>query len=108
MDAAAIRLRPILMTSLCTIAGALPLLLAAGADAESRRPLGIVIVAGVAVATLLTLYVVPGLYVLIGRNTRSPGHVAQTIRRLRGTGNGAGAAPEPSCPDGTVRFANSD
>ena len=108
LEAATIRLRPILMTSLCTIAGALPLLFAAGADAESRRPLGIVIVGGVTVATLLTLYVVPGLYVLIGRNTRSPGHVARTIRRLRGTAKDAGNAPESSYPEGTVRLANSD
>ena len=85
VEAAAIRLRPVLMTSFCTAAGALPLLLSGGADAESRRPLGIVILSGVLVSTLLTLFVVPGLYALMARNTRSPGHIGHLIRKLRKT-----------------------
>ncbi|NNL67333.1 MAG: efflux RND transporter permease subunit, partial [Myxococcales bacterium] len=83
VDAAAIRLRPILMTSACTTFGALPLLLATGAGAESRQPIGIVVVFGVAFSALLTLFVVPALYALVARNTRSPDHVARRIERLR-------------------------
>ncbi|MDX1572046.1 MAG: efflux RND transporter permease subunit, partial [Xanthomonadales bacterium] len=83
VDAAVIRLRPILMTSACTTFGALPLLLASGAGMESRQPIGVVIVFGVAVSALLTLFVVPALYALVARNTRSPQYVSRMIERLR-------------------------
>jgi multidrug efflux pump len=94
-EAAAIRLRPILMTSLCTAAGALPLLLAGGADAETRQPLGAVIVFGVLVSTLLTLFVVPALYALLAGRTRSPQHLGRLIRRLR-------RETEPAGPRGAL------
>jgi hydrophobe/amphiphile efflux-1 (HAE1) family protein len=64
-EAAAARLRPILMTSLATIFGALPIALALGAGAQSRVPLGIVIVGGLSFALVLTLFVIPVMYVLI-------------------------------------------
>ena len=83
VEAATIRLRPVLMTSLCTVFGALPLLLASGAGSESRRPIGAVIVFGVMLSLLLTLYVVPAVYMLIARNTRSPEYVAHLIGKLR-------------------------
>jgi multidrug efflux pump len=83
VEASAIRLRPILMTSACTTFGALPLLLASGAGAESRQAIGIVVVFGVVVSALLTLFVVPALYTLLARGTRSPEHVARMIARLR-------------------------
>ncbi len=82
--AAAVRLRPILMTSASTTFGALPLLLATGAGAESRRPIGIVIVFGVVVSAVLTMFVVPALYAILARRTRSPQHLARVIARLRG------------------------
>lgn len=78
------RLRPILMTSASTTFGALPLLLGSGAGAESRQPIGVVIVCGVAVSAVLTLVVVPALYALVARRTRSPEHVTREIERLRG------------------------
>jgi multidrug efflux pump len=84
VEAASIRLRPILMTSASTTFGALPLLLASGAGAESRQAIGIVVVFGVTVSALLTLFVVPALYVVLARRTRSPQHVSQAIARLRG------------------------
>ena len=59
IEAAAIRLRPVLMTSLCTVFGAIPLLIASGAGAESRKAIGAVVVYGVMFSLLLTLYVVP-------------------------------------------------
>jgi multidrug efflux pump subunit AcrB len=64
-EAAAARLRPILMTSLATIFGALPIALALGAGAQSRVPLGIVIVGGLLFALILTLFVIPVMYKMI-------------------------------------------
>lgn len=62
-EAAAARLRPILMTSLATIFGALPIALALGAGAQSRVPLGVVVVGGLLFALVLTLFVIPATYV---------------------------------------------
>ena len=67
-EASVLRLRPILMTSLATVLGAVPLALATGAGAESRQPIGWVVVGGVLVGTLLTLFVIPTFYtLLVGR-----------------------------------------
>jgi multidrug efflux pump len=63
-EAGRIRLRPILMTSVSTVMGALPIALGLGAGSLSRRPLGYAIVGGVLFSTLLTLYVVPSVYVI--------------------------------------------
>jgi len=63
-EATTLRFRPILMTSISTIGGTLPLALATGAGAESRNPLGLVIVGGMTMATVLTLFVVPVFYLL--------------------------------------------
>lgn len=81
-EAACVRLRPILMTSLATVAGAVPLLLAQGAGANSRFTIGLVIVAGVFLATGLTLFVVPAFYALLARFTDSPGAIARTLEAL--------------------------
>jgi multidrug efflux pump len=83
VEASAVRLRPVLMTSASTTFGALPLLLASGAGAESRQAIGIVVVFGVAISAVLTLFVVPALYAVLARNTRSPQHVSRLIARLR-------------------------
>jgi len=83
IEGATVRLRPVLMTSLCTVFGAIPLLIATGPGAESRRPIGAVIVFGVLFSLVLTLYVVPAVYMLIARNTRSPEHVSHMISKLR-------------------------
>ncbi len=80
VEASLVRLRPIIMTALATVMGALPLMLATGAGAEGRRPIGIVIFAGVSFATLITLYVVPTFYMLLARRTGSPGRVAAELR----------------------------
>jgi multidrug efflux pump len=68
------RLRPILMTTGAMVLGALPLALASGAGAESRHQIGWVVVGGMTVGTLLTLFVVPTVYVLMARR-KVPGEV---------------------------------
>ncbi|MDG4584016.1 MAG: efflux RND transporter permease subunit [Candidatus Competibacter sp.] len=67
-EAALIRLRPILMTSAATIAGHLPLTLVTGAGAAARNSIGLVLVGGIAIGTLFTLFVVPALYVLLAKD----------------------------------------
>ena len=67
VSASRIRLRPILMTTLATIFGVLPIALGLGAGAESRKPLGAVVVSGMIFSTLLTLIVVPVLYTYLAR-----------------------------------------
>jgi len=67
-EAAAARLRPILMTSLATMFGALPIALALGAGAQSRTPLGIVVVGGLLFSLILTLFVIPVMYIMMAGN----------------------------------------
>jgi HAE1 family hydrophobic/amphiphilic exporter-1 len=66
-DACLVRFRPILMTGLCAILGALPIALGYGADSASRIPLGLVVVGGMAFAQIITLFVTPGIYLLMER-----------------------------------------
>lgn len=68
VDSAKTRLRPVLMTSAATMLGHLPLVFVTGAGAQARNSIGIVLVAGMGIGTLFTLFVVPGLYVLIAAN----------------------------------------
>jgi HAE1 family hydrophobic/amphiphilic exporter-1/multidrug efflux pump len=70
LEAAVARLRPILMTTLATSLGALPIALAIGSAGKSRIPLGIVIVGGMLFALVLTLFVVPALYSFISRKKK--------------------------------------
>lgn len=79
-QAAAARLRPILMTGLTTVAGAIPLVISSGAGAETRFVIGIVVMFGVIAATAFTLFVVPVAYTLIARRTGSPGDVARHLQ----------------------------
>lgn len=84
VQAATIRLRPVLMTSLCTACGAIPLMLATGAGEESRQSIGSAVFFGTIFSLALTLLVVPALYLLIARNTHSPHHVSRLIEKLAG------------------------
>ncbi|MGY3237980.1 multidrug efflux pump [Bradyrhizobium sp. USDA 4472] len=70
--AARVRLRPILMTTAAMVAGFIPLLTATGAGAASRFSIGLVLAAGMSVGTLITLFVLPALYVTIASNHRGP------------------------------------
>lgn len=78
-QAAQRRLRPILMTSLATVAGAIPLAIASGAGASARASIGVVIVFGVSLATMLTLFLIPLLYSKWARNTGSPEAVGRKL-----------------------------
>ncbi|MCA9400469.1 MAG: efflux transporter outer membrane subunit [Candidatus Omnitrophica bacterium] len=66
-EAGKIRFRPILMTAMSTIAGILPIAIGFGAGAESRRPLGVAVVGGILSSTILTLFVIPVVYVLLSK-----------------------------------------
>ena len=80
LEASSVRFRPVLMTGLSTAIGSLPLILGDGAGNESRSAIGVVIFSGVAVATLLTLIVVPLLYNAVARFTTSPQEVERRLR----------------------------
>jgi multidrug efflux pump len=82
VQGAVTRLRPVLMTSLCTAFGAIPFLLATGAGAEQRLPIGVVVFYGVIVSMFLTLLVVPAVYSIFARRTKSPQHVSRQIDTL--------------------------
>ena len=82
IEAAAVRLRPILMTSVATATGALPLVTVGGPGSASRANIGIVIISGVILSTLLTLYVVPSFYALLAPYTRSKDHLARRLQQL--------------------------
>jgi hydrophobe/amphiphile efflux-1 (HAE1) family protein len=81
LDACPMRLRPILMTSIATIAGAIPEAFAAGPGAEVIRPMAIAVIGGVLVSTLLTLFVIPCAYSLISR-LESKKHQAELAEAL--------------------------
>ena len=82
VEASAVRLRPILMTSAATVVGAVPLVVAGGPGSASRATIGVVIIFGVSFATLLSLFVVPAFYALLAPFTRSPEALARQLEEL--------------------------
>ena len=78
-QAAQRRLRAILMTSIATVAGAVPLAIASGAGGAARSSIGVVIVFGVALATLITLFLIPILYTRLAKRTGSPEAVGRAL-----------------------------
>jgi multidrug efflux pump len=70
-EAAMTRLRPVLMTSVATVAGHFPLTLVTGAGAAARNSIGLVLVGGMTVGTLFTLFVLPSIYVLLAKDHRA-------------------------------------
>lgn len=86
LEACSARFRPIIMTGLTTIAGAIPLVLATGAGAETRSVIGIVILVGVLVATLFTLFIVPVAYSILGERFFKPSnYISQQLENELGT-----------------------
>ncbi len=81
IEAALIRLRPIVMTAITTAAGALPLIVAAGAGSETRAAIGLVVFSGVITAMAFTLFVVPVAYSLLARRTGTPGDVTRRLEK---------------------------
>jgi HAE1 family hydrophobic/amphiphilic exporter-1 len=79
LDAARIRLRPILMTSFAFILGTLPLALAAGAASAARRVLGTTVIGGMLAATLLAIFVIPAIFSLVERLTSRRHRAPQTV-----------------------------
>jgi multidrug efflux pump len=77
IEAAYLRLRPILMTTFAMVLGAIPLAFAHGPGAESRQQIGIVIVGGMTFGTLLTLFIVPAIYTYLTRKNRQPLHESE-------------------------------
>ncbi|RLK50155.1 multidrug efflux pump [Alkalispirillum mobile] len=82
LEGATLRFRPVLMTAISTIFGALPLVMAFGAGAESRMAIGTVIIGGMSFASVLTLVVIPVLYDLLARFTTPVNAVAEELKAL--------------------------
>ena len=93
-EAASGRLRPILMTSVATVAGHFPLVLVEGPGAAARNSIGLVLVTGMAIGTFFTLYFVPAIYLLIARTHTT------TVDGPEREGQGRRLAPEPAAHPG--------
>jgi multidrug efflux pump len=94
--ASVLRLRPVLMTTISTLVGAIPLVMMSGPGSASRNVLGVVVLSGVSIATLFTLFLVPAVYRILARRTESPEAIAREMARqaadLPPAGGPAGAA----------------
>src|SRR5262249_33105410 len=93
LDACPVRLRPILMTSAATIAGAVPEALAKGAGSELMGPMAVTIIGGVLLSTLLTLFVVPSFYEVMSR-FESHAHDAELKEALTELGELPPSSPQ--------------
>ena len=105
MVSAELRLRPIVMTAIATAAGAFPLIVQSGPGSVSRNTIGVVIVCGVLFSTLLTLFVVPVMYELLARFTRSPEWNTHQIAEFEKAEAEAAANAKPPRPPGVHEAA---
>jgi multidrug efflux pump len=94
-EAAVTRLRPVLMTSVATVCGHLPLTMVSGPGAAARNSIGLVLVGGMAIGTAFTLFFVPAIYVLIAKDRRSEAEERAGAASHEGLLPGS-AAPQPS------------
>jgi len=81
-EASVLRLRPVLMTSIATIAGHTPLIFAEGAGAEARNSIGIVLVLGMTIGTIFTLFILPALYILIAKDHQHDREVLEELAHV--------------------------
>lgn len=95
LEGATLRFRPVLMTTISTVFGAIPLVIATGAGAESRAAIGMVILGGLVFATTLTLFIIPVLYNLLARFAKSSNAVEKELERLA-SGSAGGSSPAGS------------
>ncbi len=105
-DAARTRLRPVLMTSFATVLGHFPLVLVSGAGAEARNSIGLVIVTGMAIGTIFTLFMVPSLYMFIAKDRKGvqdriaedpePDGAPPSAGQVGGSGDPREGAPAPA------------
>jgi multidrug efflux pump subunit AcrB len=79
LEASPVRLRPIIMTSVATVAAAAPLVFGGGMGSEARLPMGLAIIGGTIVSTLLTLFVVPAFYMLLSKLESKKRHTMETV-----------------------------
>nr|WP_238942144.1 efflux RND transporter permease subunit [Marinobacter sediminum] len=102
LEGASLRFRPVLMTTISTVFGAVPLVIATGAGAESRAAIGVVILGGLVFATTLTLFIIPVLYNLLARFAKSANAVEKELERQAGGpagGSVTSAAPQMRADD---------
>ncbi len=104
LEASELRLRPILMTSIATISGAVPLALSGGAGAEARSAIGWVIIGGASLSTVMTLFLVPAIFLLIGKYSNPRSTIAEKLNELQHAFAGKlgkfGDVPEPTAKPG--------
>lgn len=81
LDASAVRFRPILMTTISTILGILPIALALGAGAESRTSMGIAVIGGLLIGSFLTLYVIPAIYSYFASEKDADSEILEQARK---------------------------
>jgi HAE1 family hydrophobic/amphiphilic exporter-1 len=93
LEAARVRFRPIMMTTMAALMGTLPIALGAGAGAESRRPLGVAVVGGLAFSQLITLYITPVVYTYLDAFQRKLGKAGRTKEADQADGAVEGLAP---------------
>jgi multidrug efflux pump len=106
IESAQLRLRPIVMTSIATAAGALPLVLWTGPGSNSRFTIGIVIIMGAVFSTMLTLFVVPVMYELLARFSKSPEWTARQIEAYEESEKAGGlGSPAPAGGGGMIEAA---
>jgi multidrug efflux pump len=82
IEAAGTRLRPILMTTAATVFGHLPLVFAAGPGAGARNSIGIMLVSGMIIGTMFTLFVVPSIYTLVARTRTAPVATEDVLQQI--------------------------